>query len=620
MRCTLLLCLAALAGLLPAAAGPEEERLADLVKRLTSEDFPTREKAAADLIAAGVPAIPPLRAAVESPDLEVRRRAQECLQAIDARADIAEDVQAAKLLLAHKAAIDGPGLVAYLRSRTPTAQDEQRLARAVKALGDDDFQTREAASADLVKAGRFALAPLRAALDSADAEVGRRARQCIEEIERSPYTSLLAATARLTGSQKPPGALEALLGVLPWVDDEAAEEALLDALAAVALAGGKAAPAAVVEAAGDRAPARRAAAGHVLSRADAEQRRLALKLLDDPEPLVRYRTAEGLLLSGDRAGVPPLFGLLTDAPLSLAWRVEDLLGRLAGDAPPAAASAGSWDEAGRKKARAAWEAWWQASGARIDVARAARAEAVVGVNVVAELDGSGARGQGRVWECGPDGAVRWSFDGPGGPIDARALPGGRVLVAEHGSGLITERDRTGKVIWQHRTGGNAVCAQRLPNGNTFYATYNEVAEVTPDGKVVFSNRRTNGMVYNAVRMRDGRTVLVESNNRVVELDAAGKEVVTVNVPNTSGWASVEKLPNGHYLVAVYGARKVVEVDAAGKEYLTIVVDSPGHATRLRNGHTLVASIEGRRIVEFDAAGKEVWSQKTQGRPFHVYRR
>src|SRR5262249_29195585 len=199
-----------------------------------------------------------------------------------------------------------------------------------------------------------------------------------------------------------------------------------------------------------------------------------------------------------------------------------------------------------------WEAWWKAAGDKVDVARAVRAEAVVGVNVVAELDGSGARGEGRVWECGPDGTARWSFDGPGRPIDARPLPGGRVLVAEHGSGMITERDRSGKVLWSYRTGGNAVSAQRLPSGNTFFATYNEVVEVTSDGKVVATWRNNNGQIYNAVRLRDGHVVLVTSGNQVVELESVGgRQVNTINVPNTGGWASVEKLANGRYLVALY---------------------------------------------------------------------
>jgi hypothetical protein len=200
------------------------------------------------------------------------------------------------------------------------------------------------------------------------------------------------------------------------------------------------------------------------------------------------------------------------------------------------------------------------------------------------------------------------------------LPGGRVLVAEHGNGRVTERDLKGKVLWEQRVASQPVGCQRLPNGNTFIVTYNDLLEVTPAGKEVLKTHVNGGMIWNAQRLPSGHVVYVQSNGQVVELDAGGTEVHRVNVGNTSGWASVERLANGHYLVALYSGRKVVEVDAGGKTYWECTVDSPGHATRLRNGNTLVASIEGRRVYEFDRSGKEVWKQATQGRPFHVRRR
>src|SRR5262249_2670412 len=162
------------------------------------------------------------------------------------------------------------------------------------------------------------------------------------------------------------------------------------------------------------------------------------------------------------------------------------------------ATAGGWDEAGRKKCRAAWEEWWKASSDKVEPARVGRAEVVLGVNIIAELDGSGARGEGRVWECSADGKMRGAFEGPARPIDARPLPNGRILVAEHNNNLITERDREGKVHWQFRANGQPVSCQRLPNGNTFFATYNEIGEVTPDGKVLSSARPAAGQIYNAV--------------------------------------------------------------------------------------------------------------------------
>src|SRR5207248_8964539 len=99
-----------------------------------------------------------------------------------------------------------------------------------------------------------------------------------------------------------------------------------------------------------------------------------------------------------------------------------------------------------------------------------------------------------------------------------------------------------------------------PNGNTFIATYNELLEVTRGGKVVLSVPCTQ-MVFSGQKLRDGHIVYVHSQGAVVELDARGREVRSVPVGNTGGWASADRLRNGRYLVAQYSANKVVEVDS-----------------------------------------------------------
>jgi hypothetical protein len=311
--------------------------------------------------------------------------------------------------------------------------------------------------------------------------------------------------------------------------------------------------------------------------------------------------------------------LLTEAPLPLAWQAEDLLGRLADEQGPSVGISRG-DEADRRRCRSAWEAWWKERGPGADLARARLDEVLLGLNLVCELDSGIGRGVGRVWECGRDGKPRWQITNIQRPIDAHVLPGGRVLVAEHGPSRVTERDRDGKVLWEHKTPSQPVGCQRLSNGNTFIVTYNEVLEVTPDHKPVFSQRIVGGMAYHGQKLRNGHVLYVQSNNQVVELDARGNQVHVVLVGNTGGWASVEGLPGGHYLVALYSARKVVELDTNGRVVWECAAEAPGHATRLRNGHTLVASIEGRYVIEFDHRGKEVWRQATQGRPFHVWRR
>src|SRR5262249_37550656 len=161
------------------------------------------------------------------------------------------------------------------------------------------------------------------------------------------------------------------------------------------------------------------------------------------------------------------------------------------------------------------------------------------------------------------------------------LPGGRVLVAEHGANRVTERDRKGNILWQHGLTSQPVSCQRLPNGNTFIATYQELLEVTPDNKVVYRYPTGNGMIYQAEKLRDGRFVYVSSGSALFELEDDGKVARQLNlgaIGNTSGWSSVERLPSGNYLVALYSNNKVVEVDAACKVVWQCNAANPGHAT------------------------------------------
>src|SRR5439155_1505896 len=115
------------------------------------------------------------------------------------------------------------------------------------------------------------------------------------------------------------------------------------------------------------------------------------------------------------------------------------------------ASLGAGDDDARRKCRAAWEAWWKANAARVDLARVNLDDPVLGLTLYCEYDGNA--GGGRVWLAGPDGRMRWQINGLSGPNDARLLPGGRVLIAERNAGLVSERDQAGKVLWQRKVDG-----------------------------------------------------------------------------------------------------------------------------------------------------------------------
>ena len=517
-------------------------------------------------------------------------------------------------------ATDPESVLAFIRGHTLSEDEQERLANTVRLLGDGSYAVREQASRSLIAAGRPALPFLRAGLHNPDLEIAGRARRCMEEIQLSSTSLLMTAAARVVMDRRPPGAVATLLAYLPCIDEEAVEETWFEALEVVGLHDGQPDPV-LVTALTDKRAIRRAAAAHVLGQAPAaEVRRRVFPLLGDADVRVRYEAAAALLRSGEKGGVSVLTALLTEAPLPLACQSEYLLLWLAdGEGPGTGLGIG--DGPARQKCRSAWETWWRSQHTRIDLARLKREEPLRGLTVVCEYDSPS--GAGRVWEWGHDGKPRWEITNLEGPNDVQLLPGGRVLIAERNANRVTERDRHGTVLWQHRTSGNPIACQRLSNGNTLVCTFNELYEVNFEGKKVFSHTHRLGFRH-ALKLRNGHVLYVTSQGQVVELDAAWKDEVrtirpTVYSAGASYWASVQPLPNGHYLLALGGASRVVEIDTDGKILWECTLPSAVFATRLRNGNTLVACFEGKCLIEVDKSGKEVSKQTLHGRPFTVRR-
>jgi hypothetical protein len=511
---------------------------------------------------------------------------------------------------------DGESLLTFFKRRTLTDADHTRFQEAVRLLGDDDFQVRQKATADLKAAGRVVLPYLRPAVRDADPEVAHRARQCMAALEELPELSLLGAATRLLAVRRPARTVEVLLAYVPVVDDYYVREAVLRALASAGLRDGQV-DAALVAAATSEQPDRRAAAAYVLARAGADQRAALTRLLADSDPRVRFQAATGSVRRGDKAGVPVLVALLTDGPRDIAWQAEDLLCRMAPGQTPAV-SLGNGDDGDRKKCRDAWENWWKLHGRAVDVGQLEVEDAKLGLTAICDCDVEGKYRVGSIWECAADGKLRWQIKDVKNPADVQFLPGGRVLVAECQGFVVTERDRQGTILWSRSVNNYPVSCQRLPNGNTFIATYSELLEVTRNGKKAYSYEKA-GSVYCAVKLRNGNIVYAHSSAGIVELGPDGKEIRSIPVPGLSAWASVEPLPNGRYLVSQYSNNRVVEIDDAGRVQWQCSVQTPAWATRLPNGNTLVASTEGHCVLEFDRAGKEVWKRETNGRPFRVRR-
>jgi hypothetical protein len=522
-----------------------------------------------------------------------------------------------KLLREAGLATEPADLLKFFQSRTVGDATRTRLSELIKQLGDDDFDAREKATKELIALGPAAEPLLVQAANDTDAEIARRARECLGAIRGARVgPELITAAARLLARAKPSGAVETLLDFLPSAADEQIEEEIAGLLGRLGVEDGKPHPA-LARAAQDKLAVRRLAAAGPLALAGEPHRATARKLLADPDLRVRLFAAQALINARDKAGVPTLIALLGDGPLQFVWQAEDQLCRIAGEKSPSPLL-DPGNAASRQKCRAAWEAWWKENEAGLDLARLPDGPRFLGVTLLCDFD-SGPNSQGRVVEIGADGKERWKIATVDGPADVRMLPTGRVLIAEHNANRVTERTREGRIVWEHKLTGNPVSCQRLANGNTFIATYSELLEVTREGKPVFSLGRPYG-VYGAQKLPSGHILYVHSNGHVIEVKPDGQEVRSIPVGNTSGWASVELLPNGHFLVALYNANVVKEIDANGKEYLKCTVPLATFATRLSNGHTLAADTQNRKILEFDGLGKKVAELPAGGRPFCVRRR
>jgi HEAT repeat protein len=518
-----------------------------------------------------------------------------------------------KLLQETKTGNDEKSLREFFRKRSPTAADLEKIEGLVRQLGDRSFQKRQRATSELIAWGPAALDALRRALKSDDIEVIRRAELCLADIER-PGTELPLAAVRELARKKPADGIAILLAYVPNADDEIVTEAVLSALRS--LCDPKNADDPLLKALGDAAPARRAAAAHVLGRhAQKSARDAVAKLLTDKDVTVRFRAAQALLAAREKIAVLALINLLRAAPPETRWQIEDMLSRLPtcikGQPEIPQGAAGDTAEALRQW-RDSWAAWWGKHEAGADLAKLEDRPAYQNLTLVPEMHAH------KVYEFGPDGKVRWELATDlRTPIDAQVLPSGRVLVAELDGGRVTERDRAGKIVWQHAV-QTPIYARRMPNGNTFISTNHACFIVTTAGKEVFRyTPEGNFFIHSIQQMANGHIVAISMDGDVREIAPDGKVIRTIPLQERGSWSGIEGLPGNRYLCV--GAGKVREIDAAGKVLWKLDHGSACFASRLPSGNTLVVD-NAKGLVEVNREGKAVWERGMGTNLWRVRRR
>ena len=310
-----------------------------------------------------------------------------------------------------------------------------------------------------------------------------------------------------------------------------------------------------------------------------------------------------------------LIDLLGKVPSYENSTVEDLLYHLADDKAPAAYFPN--DEAGHKKHREAWQAWWTEQGSKLDLAKLEETSKTLGCTLVVLLD------KGKIIDLDNANKPRFEIDNLDFPLDAQLLPDDHVLLAEHNGGRVTERDKKGEVVWEKKVDMPLV-AQRLPNGNTFICTRTQLLEFDKAGKEVFNYSSPRGEQFmKAMKLRNGDYAFIAQLGvtRFVRLTPEGKEITTfpVEVHFTSG-GRVDVTPRGHVIIPENTNNRVVEYDANGKQVWEVAIEQPIAAVRLANGNTIVTSMNQLRAIEYDRTGKELWEYKSDTRVTRALRR
>jgi HEAT repeat protein len=197
-------------------------------------------------------------------------------------------------------ATDTAALLKFFHQHSPCDEDRKVIEALIRQLDSDAYAERQQASDELLAWGPAAVPLLKAVLlGDPPLELRRRAQDLVRKIETAVSGDAVAAAARLLAARQAEGALAALLAYLPVIDEAWLEDEILTSLGRLGIKQGEA-DAKLLAAVQDPVAARRAGVLYLLGRrADVAQRGLIRSCLEDADPLVRERAAQGMV--GKRA-------------------------------------------------------------------------------------------------------------------------------------------------------------------------------------------------------------------------------------------------------------------------------------------------------------------------------
>ena len=179
----------------------------------------------------------------------------------------------------------------------------------------------------------------------------------------------------------------------------------------------------------------------------------------------------------------------------------------------------------------------------------------------------------------------------------------------------------GKVIWNYFTGpgGEIDDIWLLSDGNILFAGQFQVAEVTPDKKIVWHYDPPAGTEIHSCQPIGLDKVLIVQNGLPPRLMILNKETNKVEVdfalpaesltdPKTvhPQFRRVRMTAKGTYLLPFLKLNKVVEYDKNFKEIWSYSIPTPWAAVRLHNGNTLITDEHGQLVREVNPKSETVW--------------
>jgi hypothetical protein len=200
------------------------------------------------------------------------------------------------------------GAIESLRQLVPSGDQAKRLAELIKNLGDDSFETRERAQAELLRMGVRSTQALQRASRSTDEEVRARAMAILEKLDGNQAATLNFAALRILEKGKTAGATQVILDAIPHFKAQHVHVAAKKALGAVSTRTELALLTRALQ--HENIHVRAASVTAMAGLIDPARSKLLRPLLNDKSSQVRYAAAYAVASLGDSACLRTLIDLL----------------------------------------------------------------------------------------------------------------------------------------------------------------------------------------------------------------------------------------------------------------------------------------------------------------------